>query len=146
MERLSSKEKAPFIRTLSIWEERHVLSKNYVQKLRQLWDSIPSDPQLANQTTSSVDKAERLTETISRPIGPLLRGDPKCFDAVIVKERLIHQATCNSKLVKALKSCLPQESDVLFDVKCQNIQYPDGDPLKALQAGLIAELNVCLFV
>lgn len=143
MERLSTKEKAPFIRTLSIWEERHVLSKNYVQKLRQLWNSIPSDPQLANQTASSNNKAERLPETITEPKSPLLRGDPKCFDVEIVKERLIHQATCNSKLVKVLKSCLPQESDVLFDVKCQNIHYPDGDPLKALQAGLIAELNVC---
>jgi hypothetical protein len=117
-----------------------------VQKLRQLWDSAPFESKKHHENKTSVAKElQQPTESLLQPSDPLLKGDPKCFDIKIVKERLLRQAICNANGIQTLKTVVPKDYELFFPVSSQTMRFPAEDPIKALQAGLIAELNVCKF-
>lgn len=73
------------------------------------------------------------------------RGDPKSFDIGTVQHRLMSQSTSNAMLIEKIASVIPLNSGGFIEVKAGSSSFPDFDPITALQAGLIAEMNVCIF-
>lgn len=135
LDRLSAKEKAPFIRTLSIWEERRVYSASYIQKIRQIWGGHSDIG--ASQSQASHMEESRQDQPLVRS-KRLLTGDPKLTDISEIAERLSRQIQCSQHLSDALIEPLGNGSGNSVPQGTHS-----GDPLVSLLASLSCELNVC---
>lgn len=135
LERLSAKEKAPFIRTLSIWEERRVYSASYIHRIRLCWEG-PSDS-VASQSQASHMEESRQDQPLARSKRSLT-GDPKLTDISEIAERLLRQIECSQHLSEALMEPLGNGSGNSVSQGTHS-----GDQLVSLLASLSLELNVC---
>jgi hypothetical protein len=140
IERFSDKEKSPFLRTLTIWGERHILSKRFVERLRSLWEHH-HPKQIDGQTVDDgTDSARHATSFNAKRT--IFHGDPKQFDRTTVRERLQNQIISNSHYVSQLKELLTVDDNSFLTCSTSGPPVFDQDPVCALRAGLTAELNV----
>ena len=135
MQRLSLKERSPFLKTIDIWEERKLLSSTFLAKLRTVWQKT-STPQSKDLRITSEDLS-----IAHRP--KLIHADPKLCDLREISTRLSTQMTITSSLAKDLISSCPQSPDSLYP--CESIASPIHDPCvpNRILVSLCAELNVC---
>ena len=140
LERCPSKDKSPFLRTLDIWAERHVLSKRFVERVKAQWEAANQLPQ---PDPVPVDTAMEPQPQIQIEPKALMTGDPKMFDLGVISERLILQQKSNAAILDELRKLFPSSENSFHDATTHASKLRDGDPIKALVAGLTAELNVC---
>ena len=140
LERLSSKEKSPFIRVLIIWGERHVLSLNYVEKLKCQWtqqsDTVPPqhDEPVAEQTRiGSVSTQKKL-----------LHGDPKLVNHHEIMQRLLMQSKVSTDIADSISRLIPSTDSHLREVTTRDLEAPSIRAICGLNASLLAEVSVCL--
>ena len=132
LERLSAKEKAPFIRVLSIWAERHVYSVSFVEKLRTQWEShVPVQSQPHSDTSRSPLQGARKR---------LLQGDPKLVDMLEVGARLQMQSAQTDRFAREVQSVAPSGNNSFFPADVTSTQIASGDPLGPILASMSAEL------
>ncbi len=83
--RFSLKEKTPFVRVLSIWEERRVFSPHFIERLRSQWDPSRSVSSPTASQSSSINQAlspaapptHRVEDRASSPTPPAAnRSEP----------------------------------------------------------------------
>ena len=121
---MSIKERSPFIRTLSIWQERKVLSASFCEKLKSYWETVAASTHGSSQKlkplapTSSVDKR-------------LLHGDPKISDCGHIKERLSRQTSVTKNCLGKLASSLPKNESQLYIASDE--KHHIEDPLIAIR-------------
>lgn len=139
LEGCAPKDKVPFVRTLTIWAERHVLSKRFVEKLKIQWESQVQAP--VSQSVS-MPPDETMNEPSAEPRKPVLSGDPKMFNLDVISERLNQQQKSNSAILAELKKVMLSDDACYHDATMQS-SLGRGDQIRALSASLTAELNVC---
>jgi hypothetical protein len=141
VQKFSSKERSPFIRTLSVWGERHVFSRGFLDKLRTHWESTAHVDAVPEPMKPSPAK-------ISQPAQPNVsklsyRGDPKMFDLQEVLKRLDMQAAVSASILSELNSTLINIGGDVPSTTGSSNKVPEYDPILALKACLAAEMNVC---
>lgn len=137
LERFSSKEKAPFLRTLSVWGERQVYSTGFVDKLREQWEKTA-------QEVSSSDVKTPVDTTPKRAAKRrLLEGDPKLFRIQEIADRLHLQGISTNRILSSMSSALPKRGEVFIAASVAPHPIPDYDMISALKTSLHAELKVC---
>ena len=143
IERLSMKEKNPFIRTLSIWEERHVFSSSFISRVRAHWErpvaeSVSPGHALTPKASSTrADFPNRSCSTRS-----LLHGDPKLVDPVEIARRLAAQIRISNSIVENIEGSASETEKELTPVSLETPRIDSCDKIQALRSTLSVELMV----
>ena len=143
IERLSVKEKNPFIRTLSIWEERHVFSSSFISRVRAHWERqvaesvSPGSGLTPKPSNTRADFPNRSCSTRT-----LLHGDPKLVDPVEIARRLAAQIRISSRIVESLDTCSSETEKELIAVSLETPRIDSCDKIQALRSALSVELMV----
>ena len=93
LEKLTQKEKAPYLRTLDIWEERRVYSGSFLSKLRDTWGKNQ------NQVAERIEDATGIPPTRMEEKKRLVNGEPKLVDVRLVAERLELQIAATQRCI-----------------------------------------------
>ena len=136
-ERFSSKEKGPFLRTLSVWGDRHVYSAGFVEKLREQWEKPVQEADSPGVKTP----VHAIPPQASKR--KLLDGDPKLFSIREVAERLHVQGISTNRILSSITLILPKKNErFIASSPLTSQRAPDFDVISALKASLNAELKV----
>jgi hypothetical protein len=100
MERLTEKERSPYIRTLAIWEERRVYSNTFIGKLRNHWNQNHGNHRSEKPGESGHKPMTMIFEDKKR----LLNGDPKLVEVPIILERLKMQLSVTDRCIECIKN------------------------------------------
>ena len=132
--KFSSRERAPFLKVIDIWDQRQVLSSVFLQKLRDLWNTSGVD----SRRVSVVPREGHQ----SAPNKRLLSADPKLCDPLEATVCLSSQMCVTSNLLDELERSLPPPHD-LYSATPAYLPVQDPEILKRVLTSLCSELNVC---
>ena len=134
MQRLSLKERSPFLKTIDIWEERKLLSSAFLAKLRAVWQKA-STPQSKDLTITQADLSIAHTPK-------LINADPKLCDLREISARLSQQLNVTSEMANRIMASCVASSGSLYP--CDSAESPIQDPcvLNRILVSLCSELNV----
>lgn len=135
VQRLSVKERAPFLKTVDVWEERKLLSSVFLGKLRTVWQKASS------ARTSQLHITAEDISVAHRP--KLINADPKLCDLEQVASRLSQQLAVSSVLANEITGSSTLNGSQLFPCVPGHTPIPDPFILHRLVASLCSELNVC---
>ncbi len=130
IEKMSEKERAPFLRTLQVWDERRVFSSTYVTRLRAAWDAKPVLPDAPSWIENQCDSR-------------LLHGDSRMANSDEILHRVVKQSNVSQifteRLLKSIHSIDMDVSDTTGTDSLSNYDVSLG-----LLTSLVTELIVCL--
>lgn len=109
VERLSDSERAPFLRTLSVWDERRVFSVHFVDRLRSTWSM--KEPE-TKEIVSSISLQRHCSDQLVHELLSIL---PKKVNGFISVESLIPKIE-DTHTVRALAISLSTELNDLVAI------------------------------
>jgi len=143
IERLSHKERSPFIRTLTIWQERHVFSSTFIGRVRAHWERPLSDSSGAYSAREMKDPTIKTPHQLRNdPTRSLLHGDPKLVSVEEISKRLSNQIRISNELVQNIEQKSAEAGEKLIPVTVETPRTDGTDYIRGLRASLSAELMV----
>lgn len=136
VQRMSLKERSPFLKTIDVWDERKLLSSAFLHKLRAVWQKAAS-PQSKDLKITADDLS-----IAHRP--RLIHTDPKLCDMREIASRLLMQTNVSSGLASELGTSLPVSGEPFFHCDSSGNAIHDPEILNRLLVSLCSELSVCI--
>lgn len=134
VQRMSLKERSPFLKTIDVWDERKLLSSAFLSKLRAVWQKAAS-PQTKDLKITADDLS-----IAHRP--RLIHTDPKLCDLREIASRLSLQIHVSDGLAKGLTDSLPVSEGNMYPCESLGSAVHDPEVLNRLLVSLCSELNV----